>query len=113
MHDYKKEFWTTDKTPNAKQIRDSRAKQLRKEGYTVTTNKLNFSDLARCTYYGLEAEKQVCDKCGTVTDYLIPYNNGVRDMQLCIDCAAKTQHTQKPIVNSDGSLAHIRHIYGT
>lgn len=52
---YIKEFWTTDKTPNAKQIRDTRARELRKLGYNVQSITLNFADLARCTYYGLEA----------------------------------------------------------
>ena len=48
------EIYPTDKFPNAKQIRDNRARELRKEGYKVTTQKINFIDLARCYVYRLE-----------------------------------------------------------
>jgi hypothetical protein len=57
MSDYIKLFWTTDKYLDAKKLRDNKARELRKQGYTVTTTTLNYSDLARCIYYGLEAEK--------------------------------------------------------
>lgn len=47
-------FWRTDKYPNAKELRDNEAKELRKQGYKVTTQKIDFTDLLRCTVYRLE-----------------------------------------------------------
>ena len=58
MSKYVKEFWTTDKFPNAKLLRDRRVRELRKLGYFVESNTVSFSDLANCVYYGLEASKE-------------------------------------------------------
>lgn len=54
----KEEFWTTDKEPNAKQIRDRRARELRKQGWKVKSETDRFTDLARCTRYGIYATKE-------------------------------------------------------
>lgn len=62
MQDYIELFWTTDKNPNAKHLRDSKARELRKLGYTVESKTVNFIDLARCIYYGLEATKEIEEK---------------------------------------------------
>jgi predicted RNA-binding Zn-ribbon protein involved in translation (DUF1610 family) len=52
-----------------------------------------------------------CDSCGNPTDYRILDKSHVKERYICTDCAAKQQHTPKPIVNSDGSLATIIHRY--
>lgn len=49
--------WDDSTFPNAKQLRDTEARQLRKEGWEVETKKLNFVDLARCYVYTLKARK--------------------------------------------------------
>ena len=52
-----KEGYSNTKYPNAKKIRDLRARELRKEGYTVTVKTWDFTDLSRSMYYTLEAHK--------------------------------------------------------
>jgi hypothetical protein len=42
---------------DAKRARDQRARELRKQGYTVKCEKWSFSDLARAVRYTLEASK--------------------------------------------------------
>ena len=42
---------------NAKLARDRRARELRKDGWTVKSEKWDFSDLARDVMYTLEARK--------------------------------------------------------
>lgn len=47
--------WNDDNYPDAKQIRDSTARRLRKVGYDVKSTTWNFTDLARSYMYRLEA----------------------------------------------------------
>jgi flagellar biosynthesis protein FlhB len=54
---YVKEGYSFPKYPDAKKIRDRRARELRKEGYTVEVKTWDFQDLARGMYYTLEAKK--------------------------------------------------------
>lgn len=54
---YIHESWTTPNWPGAKQERDKRARELRKQGYQVKVNTVGFSDLGRGSLYELEAEK--------------------------------------------------------
>jgi len=57
---WKKEFtksWDDSKFPNAKQLRDTEARELRKKGYKVKTKTWNFIDLGRFKLYELTAYK--------------------------------------------------------
>jgi hypothetical protein len=54
---YVKEGYSDTKYPDAKKIRDRRARELRKEGYTVEVKTWNFIDLSRSMYYTLEGQK--------------------------------------------------------
>lgn len=51
------EFRTDRDDPNAKQWRDERARELRKEGWTVKSETDRFTEL-RCTRYGIFATKK-------------------------------------------------------
>jgi len=54
-----KEFrWRDDQHPDAKRLRDKMARQLRKEGWDVTIETLDFSDLGRFKGYGLVAVRR-------------------------------------------------------
>jgi len=53
--DYPTHHDKTDK--EARRERNARARQLRKEGYTVTCKMFDFTDLARCRDYILEARR--------------------------------------------------------
>ena len=52
------ERWADDKYPNALRLRNARAKELRKQGWTVKCKTWDFIDLARCHVYSLEATKE-------------------------------------------------------
>jgi len=52
------ERWSDDKYPNALQLRNARAKELRCQGWTVKCQKWDFTDLARCCVYSLEATRE-------------------------------------------------------
>ena len=54
---YIKEGYSFPRLSDAKKIRDRRAKELRKEGYTVEVKTWNFMDLSRSMFYTLEANK--------------------------------------------------------
>lgn len=43
---------------DAKRARDTRARELRQQGYTVICKKWDFTDLARAVRYTLEAHKK-------------------------------------------------------
>jgi hypothetical protein len=57
-YDVKEEFWLDDQEPNAKAIRDRRARELRKQGWEVKSETDSFRDLARCTRYGIFATRK-------------------------------------------------------
>ena len=57
QNEVKRESWGTIQHPDAKKLRDKRARELRKDGWTVTTNKVEFSSLGRTTIYTLEATR--------------------------------------------------------
>ena len=48
-------MWSDDRYPDAKQIRDKTARRLRKVGYDVESSTWDFTDLARCRSYKIEA----------------------------------------------------------
>ena len=52
------ENYYPNKDPCAKQNRDKRARELRKQGYTVVCKKWSFQDLGYGDMYTLEAEKR-------------------------------------------------------
>jgi hypothetical protein len=52
------EQWGDSKYPDAKQLRDRRAKELRKQGFTVKCQKWDFTDLARSCSYSLTATRE-------------------------------------------------------
>jgi hypothetical protein len=54
---YIKEGYSDTKYPDAKKIRDRRAKELRKQGYIVEVKTWNFTDLSRSMFYTLEGKK--------------------------------------------------------
>ena len=53
-----KECYTDDKYSDAMQRRNRRARELRRQGWTVKSGTTSFQDLARATSYWLEAEKE-------------------------------------------------------
>lgn len=55
------EHYPDDKYPDAMQRRNKRARELRKQGWTVKVGTADFQDLARATSYWLEAEKEKLD----------------------------------------------------
>jgi hypothetical protein len=57
-NEYRDQSWNTSKFPDAKKLRDDRARELRKEGWTVKTKKFNFSDLGTGVSYILEASRK-------------------------------------------------------
>lgn len=52
------ETYSEGRYPNARKLRDQRARQLRREGWTVECRKWDFIDLARCYAYSLHAERE-------------------------------------------------------
>jgi len=52
------EFWADDKYPDAERLRNARARELRKQGWSVKCQKWDFTDLARCCTYSLEAARK-------------------------------------------------------
>ena len=44
--------------PKAMQLRNQKARELRKEGWTVKCGTTSFSDLARDAYYWIEAKRK-------------------------------------------------------
>jgi len=59
MEDKKIELdWRSDKYEDAKKLRDSKARELRQEGYKVICKTWNFMDLGRFMLYSLEATKE-------------------------------------------------------
>ena len=57
-YEFKEEMFSDDKFPNALQLRNSRAKALRKEGWYVASSTTDFTDLARCRVYWLRGVKE-------------------------------------------------------
>ncbi len=51
------ERWSDSKYPDALQRRNARARELRKQGWTVKCEKWDFTDLARCSVYTLYATR--------------------------------------------------------
>lgn len=49
--------WGDDKYPNARQLRDKKARELRGEGWTVKVGKYDYSDLGHFVLYWLEATR--------------------------------------------------------
>lgn len=49
------EGWSEDREPDAKRIRDRRARDLRKQGWTVRAETYDFTDLARTVRYCIHA----------------------------------------------------------
>lgn len=58
--------WGDDKFPDALQQRNTRARELRKQGWTVECKKWDFTDLARCSVYSLSATRQKTYTCDQV-----------------------------------------------
>lgn len=54
-YEFKEESYADDKFPNALQLRNARAKALRKEGWYVVVGTTDFTDLARCKVCWLQA----------------------------------------------------------
>jgi len=54
---YIKEGYSNTKYPDAKKIRNRRARELRKDGYKVEVKTWDFTDLSRSMYYTLEGSK--------------------------------------------------------
>jgi hypothetical protein len=54
---YIKEGYSDTRYPDAKKIRDRRARELRKEGFIVEAKTWDFTDLSRSIIYTLEAKK--------------------------------------------------------
>lgn len=52
------ERWPDDKYLDALQRRNARARELRKQGWTVECKKWDFTDLARCSVYTIYATKK-------------------------------------------------------
>ena len=52
------ERYPDDKYPDALSLRNRRARELRKEGWTVKCETFDFTDLARCRVYHLLATRQ-------------------------------------------------------
>jgi len=52
------ERWPDDKYPDALQLRNARARELRKQGWTVQCKKWDFTDLARCSVYTTYATRE-------------------------------------------------------
>lgn len=63
------EQWRDDKTPDARKLRDARARELRKAGWTVTCGTYDYTDLGRFVMYWLNAErpKPTTPVCFTVS----------------------------------------------
>ena len=51
------EFWADDKYPDAERLRNARARELRKQRWSVKCQRWDFTDLARCSVYSLEATR--------------------------------------------------------
>lgn len=51
------EGWSDSKYPDAKKIRDRRARELRKQGWEVKCVTYDFTDLARSMRYCLDARR--------------------------------------------------------
>ncbi len=49
--------WALDRLPDAKVLRDRKARELRAQGYQVKCGKTDFTDLARTSIYWLQAAK--------------------------------------------------------
>ena len=62
----KEEFWTTDKEPNAKQIRDRRARELRKQPHSLVHG-YTPEDEAKLRTARAEADKKI-DKLNVAFD---------------------------------------------
>jgi hypothetical protein len=58
MWDIIEERYSTKTDPLAKKNRDRRARELRKEGYTVTCEKWSFPDVGFSDMYTIEAKKR-------------------------------------------------------
>ena len=57
-YDVQELSWRDDKEPDAKRLRDAKARQLRKDGWTVKTETYDFTDLGRFRGYGLTANRE-------------------------------------------------------
>lgn len=57
-YQFKEESFADDKFPNAMQLRNARAKDLRRDGWHVDVGTTDFTDLARCKVYWLKAVKE-------------------------------------------------------
>lgn len=55
--EHKDETYPESKYPDAKKVRDQRAKQLRTEGWTVKVRKWDFSGMGAGVTYTLEASR--------------------------------------------------------
>ena len=58
QYEFKEESYADDKFPNAPQLRNMRAKALRKEGWYVEVGTTDFTDLARCRVCWLKATRR-------------------------------------------------------
>lgn len=78
--------------------------------YHVIPNK--FRRISESMQEGETMKNSKCPRCGHISKTDMIYV-GDKEGFICLDCARKEQHTDKPILNSDGSLAIIRHFYRT
>lgn len=61
QNEIKVKAWRTDQHTDAKQLRDSAARELRKESWTVECYKHDYTDLGRFVLYGFDAfRKRTC-----------------------------------------------------
>lgn len=58
QNEYRDQSWNTGKYPEAKKLRDDRARELRKAGWTVITKKFDFSSLGTGVSYMLQASRK-------------------------------------------------------
>lgn len=57
-YDVQELSWRDDKEPDAKRLRDAKARQLRKDGWTVKSVTHDFTDLGRFKAYELTATRE-------------------------------------------------------